>query len=144
MLIINTSSRQLGKNRKILLYVNNKLVDELYPNQVKKYALDKGTYEIVVKMQFYRSPVQVIEVSHGNENFAFEMNFRENFKYLGLMLVLGAVGIGIDYFIRTFFASVASIHTWANLFIVTYFILLFVSNSWINKYKYLKLIPIDM
>lgn len=144
MLIINTTTaRQLGRQNKIYLYINGSLRDELHPNEVKRYNLDPGNYEVVLKMNFYRSKPQLFEVTSNRETHAFEMKFREDWKYLLVLIAIALVIVFLDWNIRQVYSHIVGINAWANLFTVVAFVIMFLSNVRINKYRYLKLVRID-
>ncbi|QVK20808.1 hypothetical protein KHQ82_00265 [Mycoplasmatota bacterium] len=134
MLIINTESKTMAKNKKIHLFINNIFVETLSPNEVKKYNLEPGKYNIQLKVAFYQSLPQCFEIDNQNKRHVYVMKFKESWNFIIALLLMGALGLLFDYFIRQSYGNQVG-----NIFIVLYFVGLYLINYRVNKYRYLKL-----
>ncbi len=121
MLIINTESSTLVKSKMVYLFINGKHIDTLKTQQVKQYKLDPGTYQVSMRLNFYRTNAVEIEMKQGQTR-AFELKLKNNWKFYIYFLLSILVGTSGAFFIRDTFSATASTVFIALFFGLVYFL----------------------
>ena len=131
MLIINTESSTLVRSKMVYLFINGKHVDTLKTQQVKQYKLDPGTYQVSMRLNFYRTDAVEVEIKQGQTR-AFELTLKNNWRFYFAVLLAVIVGATIDYFVRGAFGNI-----YGNVFIILFFMAIYVVKIKISKNGYL-------
>lgn len=133
MLIINTESPTISRTKMIYLYINGVLVDKLKSNQVKQYDLKPGKYQVQVRLNFYLTEPEVVEVKE-KRNTSYEITLKSNWRLFTFIIPFMIIGLGINYFINRQFGSTLGL-----IFIAIYFSAAFYINSRISRKGFLEL-----
>ncbi len=135
MLIINTQTKKPMEGRQVQVFVNDLLLDTVNINVIKKYKLDPGTYKVHIKIEYFQSQPKIIEITDKLEKFSFGISFQRKILFVTLFTLLGVIG---DYFLRQNFGATAG-----NVYIVSFFLVLFYFNHRFTRYKTLRLVRVD-